>query len=93
MTAEHTPIQGLVRLRPRIFTDERGHFLVTFDQDRFRQLTGVTDVFVQDNESMSHAGVLRGLHFQLPPTFPGGPCWMLSLTYGRKAAPWASTSS
>jgi dTDP-4-dehydrorhamnose 3,5-epimerase len=71
MTAEHTPIQGLVRLRPRIFTDERGHFLVTFDQDRFRQLTGVTDVFVQDNESMSHAGVLRGLHFQLPPSAQG----------------------
>lgn len=71
MTAEHTPIQGLVRLRPRVFTDERGHFLVTFDQDRFRQLTGVTDVFVQDNESMSHAGVLRGLHFQLPPSAQG----------------------
>ena len=71
MTAENTPIQGLVRLRPRIFADERGRFVVTFDQARFRELTGVSDAFVQDNESTSHAGVLRGLHFQLPPAAQG----------------------
>ena len=71
MTAENTPIQGLVRLRPRIFADERGRFVVTFDQARFRELTGVSDEFVQDNESTSHAGVLRGLHFQLPPAAQG----------------------
>ena len=71
MTAETTPLEGLLRLRPRIFSDERGWFLVTFDQSRFRELSGCSDVFVQDNESLSHAGVLRGLHFQVPPSAQG----------------------
>ena len=71
MTAEQTPLEGLIRLRPKVFTDERGRFVVPYDQKLFWELTGVRNDFVQDNESRSHKGVLRGLHFQLPPSAQG----------------------
>ncbi|MEO8590370.1 MAG: dTDP-4-dehydrorhamnose 3,5-epimerase [Flavobacteriales bacterium] len=71
MEAHHTHIEGLVLLHPRIFTDERGRFLETFNERRFTEVTGLDVRFVQDNESRSNAGVLRGLHFQLSPHAQG----------------------
>lgn len=66
-----TPLDGLVLLRPRIFTDTRGHFLETFSQRAFEDLLGPSGAFVQDNESLSARDVLRGLHFQLEPHAQG----------------------
>lgn len=61
-----TEIEGVVIIRPRIFGDERGYFFESFSQRDFeRQVCKTT--FVQDNESKSCYGVLRGLHFQKPP--------------------------
>ncbi|MCU0318980.1 MAG: dTDP-4-dehydrorhamnose 3,5-epimerase [Flavobacteriales bacterium] len=71
MTITPTPLQGLLKLCPRQFTDDRGRFIVTFDQKLFDQAVGGTTHFVQDNESTSRKGVLRGLHFQLPPSAQG----------------------
>jgi dTDP-4-dehydrorhamnose 3,5-epimerase len=62
-----TPLSGLLLLRPRIFGDERGHFLETFNQRAFNALLGEEISFVQDNESVSAKDVLRGLHLQVPP--------------------------
>jgi dTDP-4-dehydrorhamnose 3,5-epimerase len=71
MEIEQLDMQGPLLLKPRIFSDERGHFLETFNERSFRERTGVRDLFVQDNESVSRAGVLRGLHFQLEPHAQG----------------------
>lgn len=61
-----TAIEGVVIIRPRIFKDARGYFFESFSQREFD--TKVCPVrFVQDNESMSSYGVMRGLHFQRPP--------------------------
>ena len=68
---ERTSIEGLLLLGPQVFRDDRGHFQETFNEEDFRAATGITLPFVQDNESLSHAGVLRGLHFQLPPHAQG----------------------
>ena len=62
-----TGLNGLLRLRPRVFTDERGYFLEPFNAAAFAEATGITEPFVQDNESRSKAGVLRGLHIQAAP--------------------------
>lgn len=61
-----TDIEGLVIIEPRIFTDGRGYFFESFSQCEFAEKVCDT-VFVQDNESKSTYGVLRGLHFQKPP--------------------------
>ena len=58
-----TDIEGLVIIKPRLFEDERGYFFESFSQKEFTEKVCNT-VFVQDNESMSSFGVLRGLHFQ-----------------------------
>jgi dTDP-4-dehydrorhamnose 3,5-epimerase len=61
-----TSIEGLVIIRPRIFSDSRGYFFESYSQRDFEKEVG--DIhFVQDNESKSSYGVLRGLHFQKPP--------------------------
>ena len=61
-----TNIPGAVELLPTIFSDERGYFFESFNSDKFNELfPGVN--FVQDNESFSTKGTLRGLHFQNPP--------------------------
>lgn len=61
-----TPIEGLKIIEPKLFGDSRGYFLESFSQREFEEK--VADVhFVQDNESKSCAGVVRGLHFQCPP--------------------------
>lgn len=53
-------------MEPRVFEDERGYFTESFSQRRFEELVGKVE-FVQDNESKSSYGVVRGLHYQLPP--------------------------
>ena len=61
-----TDIEGLVIIEPRIFNDDRGYFYESFSQREFEDKVCRT-VFVQDNQSKSSYGVLRGLHFQKPP--------------------------
>ena len=65
-----TKIAGLVLVQPDVFTDERGYFFESFQKNKFMDL-GIDADFVQDNESMSMKGVLRGLHFQVPPYAQG----------------------
>jgi dTDP-4-dehydrorhamnose 3,5-epimerase len=64
MNVTRTPLEGLILIEPRCFEDERGFFLETFQAERYRQ-AGITDDFVQDNQSRSRKAVLRGLHFQV----------------------------
>jgi dTDP-4-dehydrorhamnose 3,5-epimerase len=58
-------LNGVVLLEPKVFGDERGFFMETFNERVFRELTGVTLDFVQDNHSRSARNVLRGLHYQI----------------------------
>lgn len=58
-----TPIEGLFEMEPQVFGDERGYFFESFKSDEFKQVVADVD-FVQDNQSYSTKGVLRGLHFQ-----------------------------
>ena len=60
---EKTPIEGLYVIEPTIHQDERGYFVETYNQRDFEE-AGLYYTFVQDNQSMSVKGVLRGLHFQ-----------------------------
>jgi dTDP-4-dehydrorhamnose 3,5-epimerase len=64
MKIEETYIKGCFVITPRVFEDERGYFFESFNQKVFEEETGVSVNFVQDNQSMSSKGVLRGLHFQ-----------------------------
>lgn len=64
-----TVIEGLYEIQPRVFGDNRGYFLETYSEKDFFE-AGLTMKFVQDNQSMSTKGVLRGMHFQK--TFPQG---------------------
>jgi dTDP-4-dehydrorhamnose 3,5-epimerase len=65
-TAAGVPVQGPLLLTPRVFGDERGFFFESWNQQAFNAAAGDT-AFVQDNHSRSSRGVLRGLHYQLPP--------------------------
>jgi len=58
-----TSIDGVIIIEPTVFGDERGYFMETYQKEEFKQL-GLDVDFVQDNQSSSHKGVLRGLHFQ-----------------------------
>ena len=60
---EETGIEGLVVISPTTFGDERGYFMETYNQNDFNEI-GIDTVFVQDNQSCSKKGVIRGLHFQ-----------------------------
>ena len=60
-------IEGLISILPSIFGDDRGYFMETFNQKKYQEIIGDHYNFVQDNVSKSAQGVLRGLHFQLPP--------------------------
>lgn len=64
-------IEGLFSYVPRVFADERGVFFETYNQKLFDQETGYAVNFFQDNQSLSKKGVIRGLHFQLPPFAQG----------------------
>jgi dTDP-4-dehydrorhamnose 3,5-epimerase len=61
-----TKISDVIIIEPSVFGDERGYFLESYNQKKFEEVVGKTS-FVQDNESKSSKGVLRGLHFQKPP--------------------------
>lgn len=65
-----TPIEGLLVIKPRIFEDDRGYFFESWNNDSFKNI-GLDIDFVQDNQSLSQKGVLRGLHFQNPPFAQG----------------------
>lgn len=66
MNVIKTPIDGLLIIEPRVFRDARGYFVETYNEQRYRE-AGVDATFVQDNQSCSTYGVVRGLHFQKPP--------------------------
>jgi dTDP-4-dehydrorhamnose 3,5-epimerase len=66
-----TPLPGVLMLEPKVFADERGFFLESYNQRAFDAAVGLAVAFVQDNHSRSQRGVLRGLHYQLPPHAQG----------------------
>ncbi|DAB39150.1 MAG: dTDP-4-dehydrorhamnose 3,5-epimerase [Sulfuricurvum sp. GWF2_44_89] len=67
MTFTRTEIPDVVIINPKIHGDARGYFVETFRADKLEEFLGFTISFCQDNESSSSYGVLRGLHYQLPP--------------------------
>jgi len=67
MEVKTTAIEGVLIIEPTVFGDERGYFFESFNEREFRQKTGLDVKFIQDNESKSRYGVLRGLHFQKAP--------------------------
>ncbi len=71
MNVIRTPIPEVLILEPRVFGDERGFFMESFNQKLFNEAVGRETVFVQDNHSRSSRNVLRGLHYQLPPHTQG----------------------
>jgi dTDP-4-dehydrorhamnose 3,5-epimerase len=67
MKFTRTAIADVIIIEAEVHGDERGYFIETFRQDKFEEFVGYQINFVQDNESKSSRGVLRGLHYQLPP--------------------------
>jgi len=66
MDIRKTPLDGLLIIQPKIFADERGHFFESYRRDILGE--PATDVeFIQDNQSLSNKGIIRGMHFQKPP--------------------------
>ena len=66
MQVKTTEIEGLLVIEPQVFSDSRGFFLETYNEQRYKK-AGINTTFIQDNISKSTYGVVRGLHFQLPP--------------------------
>jgi len=66
MTIEQTTIQDLVIINPAVFNDDRGYFFEAYNQAKFHE-KGITYNFIQDNQSFSRKGVIRGLHLQINP--------------------------
>ena len=71
LDATPTRLPEVLVLKPRVFGDERGFFTESWNQQRFDEAVGEPVRFVQDNHSRSAQGVLRGLHYQLPPAAQG----------------------
>jgi dTDP-4-dehydrorhamnose 3,5-epimerase len=71
MNVIQTAIEGVLILEPKVFGDARGFFMESFNQNAFDAAVGHRVEFVQDNHSRSAKGVLRGLHYQLPPHAQG----------------------
>lgn len=65
MKVEQTPLKDCYIIHDTVFADERGYFFESFNQQKFESLTGLNIAFVQDNQSRSSKGVLRGMHYQL----------------------------
>ncbi len=65
MRVEQTPLKDCYIIHDTVFTDDRGYFFESFNQQKFESLTGLNVSFVQDNQSKSSRGVLRGMHYQL----------------------------
>ena len=64
MNVINTQIEGALIIEPKVFGDERGFFLETFQAERYKEMAGIDLPFIQDNHSRSGKNVLRGLHFQ-----------------------------
>lgn len=64
MEIQETGLEGCLLIKPRVFNDDRGYFYESFNQRTFEQATGISVNFVQDNQSFSSYGVIRGLHAQ-----------------------------
>jgi dTDP-4-dehydrorhamnose 3,5-epimerase len=64
MVVEETNLEGCYVITPNVYEDSRGKFFESFNNRRFEELTGINTTFVQDNQSVSKKGVIRGLHFQ-----------------------------
>jgi dTDP-4-dehydrorhamnose 3,5-epimerase len=79
MKVTETPIKGLLIIEPRIFPDDRGYFYESYNQQKYRDI-GIDVDFVQDNQSSSSKGTLRGLHAQAPPY---GQDKLVRVTQGR----------
>lgn len=62
MKVSKCPLEGILLIEPNMYADDRGFFLESFEQERYREM-GITEEFVQDNHSRSRKNVLRGLHF------------------------------
>ncbi len=93
MKVTSTAIPDLLVIEPKVFGDSRGFFYESFNQQAFNQATGLDVQFVQDNHSRSSKGVLRGLHYQLPPHAQGklvrctrGAVWDVAVDI-RKSSP------
>ena len=87
MKREATPLEGVCLLQPRVFGDDRGFFMESWNAHTFRDL-GLDLHFVQDNHSRSRRGILRGLHYQTEHTRARS---LMSLwTCGAARPPWAS---
>ena len=71
MRIERTDLPGILVLEPTVFGDDRGAFFESFNAQAFRDMANLDVAFVQDNQSISHRNVVRGLHYQLPPTSQG----------------------
>ena len=80
MNVTETAIPGLLLLKPRVFTDERGFFFESWNQRAFDEVVGQPVTFVQDNLLRSKRGVLRGLHYQVEPAAQGKLVSVLSGT-------------
>ncbi|KOS06375.1 dTDP-4-dehydrorhamnose 3,5-epimerase [Flavobacterium akiainvivens] len=65
MTVTETELSGCYILEPSVHNDERGHFFESYNKEKFKKATGLDINFVQDNQSFSTHGVLRGLHYQV----------------------------
>jgi len=66
MTLTETGFEGLLIIEPRVFEDSRGYFMESYNRDLFNKM-GIKNEWVQDNQSKSVRGVVRGLHYQLNP--------------------------
>lgn len=64
MEVKKTPLDGFLIVMPNVYEDERGFFLETYQQESYEK-AGITDHFIQDNQSRSRKGVVRGMHFQV----------------------------
>jgi dTDP-4-dehydrorhamnose 3,5-epimerase len=64
-------IPDIILIEPDVFGDDRGFFFESFNQEKFAEATDLSPTFIQDNHSKSTMGVLRGLHYQLPPKAQG----------------------
>ncbi len=70
MEIKKTPIEGLLIIEPKVWRDERGYFFESYSKKILGDF-GINQEFVQDNQSLSQKGILRGLHFQAPPRAQG----------------------
>lgn len=70
MEIQRIDIEGPIVIKPQVFEDDRGYFFEPYNGKKFESF-GLNETFVQDNQSLSHKGTIRGLHFQAPPFAQG----------------------